>query len=114
MFIREDRKSVISTRNFAFKFGNPKAARFRQNLSYNFNLLSMIRNRGSFHLLKLAVGRDKSVNFEYVYYGRPEVSHFSKKVLFLKQQNNRNVRRCKHGRKQTLDRDKSLTFPYVY
>ena len=68
----EDRKSVIFTRNFAFKFGNPKSTRFRQNLfrqnlSYNFNLLSMLRDRRSFHGLKHAVGRDKSVIFPYVY-----------------------------------------------
>ena len=67
MFIREDRKSVIFTRNFAFKFGNPKATRFRQNLSYNFNLLSMLRDRRSFHGLKHAVARDKSLTFPYVY-----------------------------------------------
>ena len=67
MFIREDRKSVIFTRNFAFKFGYPKATRFCQNLSYNFSLLSMLRDRGSFHGLKQAVGRDKSMNFEYIY-----------------------------------------------
>ena len=67
MFIREDRKSVIFTRNFAFKFGYPKATRFRQNLSYNFNLLSMLRDRRSFDGLKHAVDRDKSVTLPYVY-----------------------------------------------
>ena len=67
MFIREDRKSVIFTRNFALKFGYPKATRFRQNLSYNFHLLSMARDRRSFHRLKHVVDRDKSVAFPYVY-----------------------------------------------
>ena len=67
MFIREARKSVIFTRNFALKFGYPKATRFRQNISYNFHLLSMIRDKLSFHGLKHAVGRDKFVTFPYVY-----------------------------------------------
>ena len=67
MFIREDRKYVIFTRNFALKFGYPKATRLRQNLSYNFHLLSMLRDRRSFHGLKHAIGRDKSVTFPYVY-----------------------------------------------
>ena len=67
MFIREDRKSVIFTRNFVLKFGYPKATRFRQNLSDNFHLLSMLRDRLSFPGLKHAVGRDKSVTFRYVY-----------------------------------------------
>ena len=67
MVIREDRKSVIFTRNFAFKLGYPKPTKFRQNRSYNFILLSMPR-----------------------------------------------VKRSDHGQKQTLDRDKSITFPYVY
>ena len=49
------------------KFGNQKATRFRQNLSYNFHLLSMPRDRRSFHGLKHAVDRDKSVSFPYVY-----------------------------------------------
>ena len=66
MFIREDRKSVIFTRNFALKLGHTKATRFRQNLSYNFHLLSMPRDRRSFHGLKDAVDRDKSVIFPYV------------------------------------------------
>ena len=67
MFIREDRQSVILTRNFAFKSGNPKATRFRQNLSDNFNLLSMLSDRRSFHVLKHTVGRDKSMTLPYVY-----------------------------------------------
>ena len=67
MFIREDRKSVIFRRNFALKFGYPKATRFRQNLSYNFHLLSMLRDRRSFHGLKHAVDRDKSVTFTYIF-----------------------------------------------
>ena len=67
MFIRDDRKSVIFTRNFALKFGDPKATRFCQNLSYNIHLLSMLRDRRSSHGLKHAVGRDKSVTFPYVY-----------------------------------------------
>ena len=71
MFIREDRKSVIFRRNFALKVGYPKDARFRQNLSYNFHLVSIARDRRSFHGLKHLVDRDKSVTFPYVYYGRP-------------------------------------------
>ena len=67
MLIREDLKSVIFTRNFALKFGDPKATRFCQNLSYNLHLLSMLRDRRSFHGLKHAVGRDKSETFKYVY-----------------------------------------------
>ena len=67
MFIREDGKSFIFTRNFVLKFGSIKAIRFRQNLSDNFHLLSMLRDRQSFHGLKHAVGRDKSVTFKYVY-----------------------------------------------
>ena len=67
VFIREARKSVILTRNFALKFGYPKATRFRQNLSYIFHLLSMVRDRQSFHGLKHAGGRDKSETFIYVY-----------------------------------------------
>ena len=93
MFIREDCKSVIFTRNFAFKFGYPKATRFRQNLSYNFNLLSMLRDRRSFQGLKHAVDRDKSVTFHmFIREDRKSVI-FSRKVMFLKQQNNRNERR---------------------
>ena len=61
MFIREHRKSIIFTRNFALKFGYPKATRFRQNLSYNFHLLSILRDTRSFHGIKHAVDRDKSV-----------------------------------------------------
>ena len=67
MFIREDRKSVIFTRNFALKFGYPKATRFRKNLSYNFHLLSMLRDRQSFHGPKHAVDGDESMTFPYVY-----------------------------------------------
>ena len=67
MFNREDRKSVIFTRNFALKFGYPKATRFRQNLSYDLHVLRMLRDRRSFYGLKHAVGRDKSVTFPYVY-----------------------------------------------
>ena len=67
MFIREDRNTVIFTRNFELKLGYPKATRFRQNLSYNFHLLSMLRDRRSFHGLKDGVDRDKSLNFPYVY-----------------------------------------------
>ena len=67
MFIREDRKFVIFTRNFVLKFGYPKPTGFHQNLSDNFHLLSMLRDRRSFHGLKHAVGRDKSVPFSYVY-----------------------------------------------
>ena len=67
MLIREDCKSVIFTRNFALKFGYPKATRFRENLSHNFQLLSMLRDRWSSHGLKHAVDRDKSVTFPYVY-----------------------------------------------
>ena len=63
MFIREDRKSVIFTRNFPLKFGHSKTTRFCQNLSYNFHLLSMLRDGRSFHGLRHAVGRDKSMNF---------------------------------------------------
>ena len=67
MFIREADKSVIFIRNFVLKFGYPKATRFRQNLIDNFHLLRMLRDRRSFHGLKHAVGRDKSVTFPYVY-----------------------------------------------
>ena len=67
MFIREDRKSVIFTRNFALKFCYPKATRFCQNLSYNFHVLRMLSERRSFDGLKHAVGRDKSVTFPDVY-----------------------------------------------
>ena len=67
MLIREDGKSVIFTRNFALKFGYPKVTRFCQNLSDNFHVLSMLRDRRSFHGLKHAVGLDKSVTFPYVY-----------------------------------------------
>ena len=49
------------------KFGDQKATRFRENLSYNFHLLSMPRDRRSFHGQKHAVDRDKSVSFPYVY-----------------------------------------------
>ena len=70
MFIREERKSVIFRRKFALKFGYPKATRFPQNLSYNFHLLRMLRDRRSFHGLKHAVGRDKSVTFPYVLLGK--------------------------------------------
>ena len=76
MFIREDRKSVIFTRKFAFKLGYPKATRFcqnlkatrfPQNLSYNFHPLSTPRDRRSFDGLRHAVDCDKSVTFLYVY-----------------------------------------------
>ena len=67
MLIREDGKSVIFTRNFALKFGYPKVTRFRQNLSDNFHVLSMLRDRWSLKGLKHAVDRDKSVTFPYVY-----------------------------------------------
>ena len=71
MFIREDRKTVMSTRNFALKLGYLKATRFRQNLSYNFHLLSMLSDRRPFHGLKHAVDGEKSVTFPYVYLLRP-------------------------------------------
>ena len=64
MFIREDGKTLIFTINFALKLGYPKAKRFRQNLNYNFHLLSMLRDRRSFHGLKHAVDRDKSVTVQ--------------------------------------------------
>ena len=67
MFIREDRKSVIFTRKFDLSLAIKKQTGFRQNLSYNFNLLSIPRDRRSFHGLKQAVDRDKSVTFPYVY-----------------------------------------------
>ena len=67
MFIREDRKTVIFTRKFDLRLAIKKQTRFCQNLSYNFNLLSMLRDRRSFHGLKHAVDRDKSVTFPYVY-----------------------------------------------
>ena len=81
MFIREDRKSVIFTRNFAFKSGYPKATRFRQNLSHNFNLLRMLRHRRSFDGLNHPVGRDKKVNFKYVYFRKTVSPSFFKKSL---------------------------------
>ena len=59
MFIREDRKSLIFTRNVSLKLGHPKATRFCQNLSDNFHLLSMLRDRRSSDGLEHAVGRDK-------------------------------------------------------
>ena len=67
MFIREDRKTVIFTRKFDLRLAIKKQTRFCQNLSYNFNLLSMLRDRRSFHGLKHAVDRDKSVTSPYVY-----------------------------------------------
>ena len=67
MFIREDRKTVIFTRKFHLSLAIKKQTRFCQNLSYNFNLLGMLRDRRSFHVLKDAVDRDKSVTFPYVY-----------------------------------------------
>ena len=68
MFIRKDSKSVIFTRKFDLSLAiMQKATRFRQNLSYNFHLLSMPRDRRSFHGLKHAVDLDKSVTFPYVY-----------------------------------------------
>ena len=67
MFIREDRKTVIFTRKVDLRLAIRKQTRFCQNLSYNFNLLSMLKDRRSFHGLKHAVDRDKSVTFPYVY-----------------------------------------------
>ena len=79
MFIREDRKSVIFTRNFALKFGYRKATRFRQSLSYNFNLLSMLRDRRSFHGLKHAVDRVR--DFSICLLGKTVSPSFFKKSL---------------------------------
>ena len=67
MFTREDRESVIFTRNIALKLGYPKATRFRQNESYNFIPLSMPRVKRSDHGLKQTLDRDKSVIFSCVY-----------------------------------------------
>ena len=67
MFISEDRKSVNFTRKFDLSLAIKKQAGFCQNLRYNFHLLSMLRDGRSFHGLKHAIGRDKSVTFRYVY-----------------------------------------------
>ena len=67
MFIREDRKTVIFTRKFDLRLAFKKQTRFCQNLSHNFNLLRMLRDRRSFHGVKHAIDRDMSVTFPYVY-----------------------------------------------
>ena len=67
MFIREDRKTVIFTRKFDLRLAIKKQIRFCQNLSYNFNLLSMPRVKRSDHGLKQTLDRDKSITFPYVY-----------------------------------------------
>ena len=67
MFIKEDRKTVIFAKKFDLRLAIKKQTRFCQNLSYNFNLLSMLRDRRSFHGLKHVVDHDKSVTFPYVY-----------------------------------------------
>ena len=131
MFIREDRKSFIFTRNFALKFDYPKATRFRQNLSYNFHLLSMLRDRRSFRGLKHAVDRDKSVTFHMfiredrksvIFTRKFDLSLAIKKQTGFRQNRSYNfnllsmprVKRSYHRLKQTLDRGNSVTFPYVY
>ena len=67
MFIREDRKTVTFTRKVDLRLAIKKQTRFCQNLSYNFNLLSILRDRRSFQGLKHEVDRDKSVTSPYVY-----------------------------------------------
>ena len=44
LFISEDRKSVICRRKFDLSLAIKKQTAFRQNLSYNFHLLSMLRD----------------------------------------------------------------------
>ena len=66
MFISEDLKFVIFKRKFDLSLAIKKEKGFRQNLGDNFHLLSMLIDRRSFHGLKHAIGRDKSVTFPYV------------------------------------------------
>ena len=65
MFIREDRKTVIFTRKLDLSLEIKKQTRFCQNLSYNFNLLSIPRVKRSYHRLKQTLDLGKSVTFPY-------------------------------------------------
>ena len=67
MFIRKDRKTVIFAKKLTSDFGYQQETRSPQNQSSNLNLLSMPRVKRSYHGLKDAVDREKSVTFPYVY-----------------------------------------------
>ena len=131
MFIREDRKTVIFAKKLTSDFGYQQETRSPQNQSSNLNLLSMPRVKRSYHGLKQTLDRGKSVTFHMFIREDRKTVIFAKKLTsdFGYQQETRSpqnqssnlnllsmprVKRSYHGLKQTLDRGKSVTFPYVY
>ena len=131
MFIKKDRKSVIFARKLTSDLSYPQETRSPQNQSSNLNLLSMPRVKRSYHGLKQTLDRGKSVTFHMFIREDRKTVIFTRKFdlrLAIKKQTRfcqnlsynfhllsmPRVKRSYHGLKQTLDRGKSVTFPYVY